>query len=432
MQRRLTFLDGADFTAFGYTGGHVLRDTDMHDVLPYSFRYLVPAYASFIGLGAIASAVMSSAGASALSAASLFTRNVYFNVMRPTASSDEMAAAVRMSVCLFGATTTAMALDVRSIYTVWNLSADIVYVLLFPQLVCLFYLAELTNTYGVLAGFFVGLLLRTFCGEPLINAPALLRLPLCRTVCMIASFSCTVGVSYASRNLFARRVLPDFLGCFVVVGEDDQGRYLVRSGLGSISEPLAHKDAAVAAMAGTPVPTTSAGSDDPEFKPDAETPATPAASSTMRSGSRPAANNSALAQVCTTSLWSRDSMVPWKLPPQQPCTALEEFAENAMPTSSSVPTTAEASAVTGGGHLADVTAVAVSPKSSKPRCLPLVEEKADESKGVPLTPKKSKATKRDGASKKGAQIRAPSSASTPSSVPKRSGRKRGGQPREPE
>ncbi|KAH8008596.1 hypothetical protein HPB51_000005 [Rhipicephalus microplus] len=178
-----------------------------------------------------------------------------------------MAAAVRMSVCLFGATTTAMALDVRSIYTVWNLSADIVYVLLFPQLVCLFYLAELTNTYGVLAGFLVGLLLRTFCGEPLINAPALLRLPLCRTMCMIASFSCTVGVSYASRNLFARRVLPDFLGCFVVVGEDDQGRYLVRSGLGSISEPLAHKDAAVAATAGTPVPTTSAGSDDPEFKP---------------------------------------------------------------------------------------------------------------------------------------------------------------------
>ncbi|KAL3203963.1 hypothetical protein MRX96_041589 [Rhipicephalus microplus] len=55
-------------------GGHVLRDTDMHDVLPYSFRYLVPAYASFIGLGAIASAVMSSAGASALSAASLFTK----------------------------------------------------------------------------------------------------------------------------------------------------------------------------------------------------------------------------------------------------------------------------------------------------------------------------------------------------------------------
>ncbi|KAL3237662.1 hypothetical protein MRX96_048165 [Rhipicephalus microplus] len=109
----------------------------------------------------------------------------------------------------------------------------------------------------------------------------------------------------------------------------------------------------------------------------------------MCSGSRPPANNAALAQVCTTSLWSRDSMVPWKLPAQQLCTALEEFAENAMPTSSSVPTTAEASAVTGGGHLADVTAVAVSPKSSKPRCLPLVEEKPDESKGVPTDARRS-------------------------------------------
>ncbi|XP_037509061.2 high-affinity choline transporter 1 [Rhipicephalus sanguineus] len=141
-----------NFTAFGYVGGHMLRDTDMHDVLPYSLHYLVPAYAAVVGLGAIASAVMSSTGASALSVASLFTRNVYFNVMRPNASSEEMAAVVRMSVCLFGATTTAMALDVRSIYTVWNLSTDIVYVLLFPQLICLFYLAEFTNTYGVLAG----------------------------------------------------------------------------------------------------------------------------------------------------------------------------------------------------------------------------------------------------------------------------------------
>ncbi|KAH7962884.1 hypothetical protein HPB52_018503 [Rhipicephalus sanguineus] len=178
-----------------------------------------------------------------------------------------MAAVVRMSVCLFGATTTAMALDVRSIYTVWNLSTDIVYVLLFPQLICLFYLAEFTNTYGVLAGFLVGLLMRTLCGEPLINAPTFIRLPLCRTMCMIASFSSTVGVSYACKNLFARRVLPDFLGCFVVVGEDERGWYLVRSGLGSISEPLVHKDAAAAAKADAPAPTASAGSDDVEFKP---------------------------------------------------------------------------------------------------------------------------------------------------------------------
>ncbi|KAH7961919.1 hypothetical protein HPB52_013382 [Rhipicephalus sanguineus] len=75
-----------NFTAFGYVGGHMLRDTDMHDVLPYSLHYLVPAYAAVVGLGAIASAVMSSTGASALSVASLFTRNVYFNVMRPNVS----------------------------------------------------------------------------------------------------------------------------------------------------------------------------------------------------------------------------------------------------------------------------------------------------------------------------------------------------------
>nr|XP_054932306.1 uncharacterized protein LOC126540860 [Dermacentor andersoni] len=72
-----------NFTAAGYTGGHVLRESEQADVLPYSLHYLVPVYASVMGLGAIASSVFSSVDASALSAASVFARNIYFNVLRP-------------------------------------------------------------------------------------------------------------------------------------------------------------------------------------------------------------------------------------------------------------------------------------------------------------------------------------------------------------
>ncbi|XP_065296367.1 uncharacterized protein [Dermacentor albipictus] len=279
----------ADFTAAGYTGGHVLRESEQADVLPYSLHYLVPVYAAAMGLAAIASSVFSSVDASALSAASLFARNIYFNFLRPNASSEEMAAAARMSVCLLGAVTAAMALDAQSVYIMRSLCADIIYVLLFPQLLCLFYLAELTNTYGVLAGFLVGLLTRTLCGEPLINVPVIISPPLYRTFCMVASLSCTVGVSYAYQTLFARRLLADFLGCFVVVGQDDRGRYLVRSGLGSVSEPLPSRGAAAATKADSPARTVAPDSNSKEPRPDAGTPVPPT-NSTGRPGSGPRAD----------------------------------------------------------------------------------------------------------------------------------------------
>ncbi|XP_065296358.1 high-affinity choline transporter 1-like isoform X1 [Dermacentor albipictus] len=278
-----------NFTAAGYTGGHVLRESEQADVLPYSLHYLVPVYAAAMGLAAIASSVFSSVDASALSAASLFARNIYFNFLRPNASSEEMAAAARMSVCLLGAVTAAMALDAQSVYIMRSLCADIIYVLLFPQLLCLFYLAELTNTYGVLAGFLVGLLTRTLCGEPLINVPVIISPPLYRTFCMVASLSCTVGVSYAYQTLFARRLLADFLGCFVVVGQDDRGRYLVRSGLGSVSEPLPSRGAAAATKADSPARTVAPDSNSKEPRPDAGTPVPPT-NSTGRPGSGPRAD----------------------------------------------------------------------------------------------------------------------------------------------
>ena len=58
-------------------------------ILPIVLQYLTQyAIVSFIGLGAITAAVMSSADSSLLSASSMFTRNIYNLVLRQSVSTD--------------------------------------------------------------------------------------------------------------------------------------------------------------------------------------------------------------------------------------------------------------------------------------------------------------------------------------------------------
>ena len=46
-----------------------------------------------------------------------------------------MARVIRLSILLFGAAATAFALKVRSVQALWFFTSDLVFVLLFPQLV---------------------------------------------------------------------------------------------------------------------------------------------------------------------------------------------------------------------------------------------------------------------------------------------------------
>ena len=93
------------------------------------------------------------------------------------ASEQEILWVLRVAVIFVGGAAVAMAILVNSVYGLWYLCSDLVYAILFPQLVCVIYLPTKTNTYGSLVGFLVGIFFRLSGGEPLLSLPPLIVYP---------------------------------------------------------------------------------------------------------------------------------------------------------------------------------------------------------------------------------------------------------------
>lgn len=142
------------------------------------------------------------------------------------ASTREVMWVMRIAIFVVGAIATVMALSVDSVYTLWYLCSDVVYVTLFPQLCCVIYFAN-TNTYGSFIGFVVGIVLRVLGGETSLGIPVVIKYPYYtnqdgqrfpfRTLSMLCAFVSILLVSYVMRFLFLRNILPrklDFLYCF--------------------------------------------------------------------------------------------------------------------------------------------------------------------------------------------------------------------------
>jgi high affinity choline transporter 7 len=102
---------------------------------------------------------MSSMDSSILSSASMFSWNVYRPLRQISDTAPELQRVLRLSIVVLGAIAIALALTVQSVYQLWYLSSDLVYVILFPQLLtALFY--RRTTPQAALAGVVVGVGLR--------------------------------------------------------------------------------------------------------------------------------------------------------------------------------------------------------------------------------------------------------------------------------
>ena len=144
--------------------------------LPMIFQYITPPLIGLLGLGAIIGAVTSSFSSSILSASSMFTWNFCHRLLRPDLSVLHMKRLLRTAIVLLGAAATVMAFKVQSVQALWFFTSDLIFVLLFPQLVFALFDPKV-NRIGSITAFCVSLVLRLGGGEPLFNLPSFIPYP---------------------------------------------------------------------------------------------------------------------------------------------------------------------------------------------------------------------------------------------------------------
>ncbi len=140
---------------------------------------------------------------------------------------------MRLAIFGVGILATVMGITITTIYGLWYLCADLVYVILFPQLVSVVYIPA-TNTYGSLGGYTIGLLFRLLGGEPLIHLPPIIKYPgfdyennvqlfPFKTLCMFISFGTILGISLPMQWMFESGRWPkhwDVFQCVVNIPDE--------------------------------------------------------------------------------------------------------------------------------------------------------------------------------------------------------------------
>ncbi|XP_075318496.1 high affinity choline transporter 1-like [Odontesthes bonariensis] len=208
-----------NLTAYGSPAPHVRGEHSL--ILPLTLQYLTPPYISIIGIGAVAAAVMSSTDSGLLSATSVFSSNIYKNVLRSQASDSEMQWVIRISVVVVGLVGTPITFYTNSTLVLWILGADVSYTLMFPHLVSVLFF-KVTNGYGAAVGYITGMTLRILLGENILGIPVVLHLPGCtledgvyvqkspvRTVSMLCTLVTILVFSCMAVFIFNRGLLPE-------------------------------------------------------------------------------------------------------------------------------------------------------------------------------------------------------------------------------
>lgn len=146
------------------------------ETLPLFLKQAAPVWVGLLGLAAIVGAVTSSFSSSILSAASMFSWNCCKRLLHPNLSPGRMRTLIRLSVAVLGGGALLMALKVQSVQALWFFTSDLVFVLLFPQLVYALFDSKANRT-GSIAAFVIALVIRIGGGEPLLGIKPLIPYP---------------------------------------------------------------------------------------------------------------------------------------------------------------------------------------------------------------------------------------------------------------
>lgn len=127
-----------------------------------------------------------------------------------------------------GLTGTSFTIFKTSTVLLWFFAAEVAYVILFPQLVCVLFFKR-SNGYGAIMGMLVGFMIRLLCGMASLGLPAVIRFPGCtsedgefvqnapvKTISMLSAVTATMLFSSLTSVLFNKDLLPEAFDVFRV------------------------------------------------------------------------------------------------------------------------------------------------------------------------------------------------------------------------